>query len=149
MRPIIAMAALFVAAIAAFIFYQQRLAANERKLGVPVHQDTAPAEVAEPLAPPPALPDHMLWTLDERWQRADREGEEILGQIRELYRWQEEEGGDPIRFRREKKGLSEKLGPLLEGLLALQVELERHPGAAGVVEVRIREFSGAMSGVLR
>ena len=149
MRAILAMAALFAAAIGAFVFYQQRLAEYELKRETPEHQDTAPATVAEPLEAPPNLPEHLLWTLDERWQRAEGEGAEILEQIRELYRWQEEEGGDPLRFRREKKELAEKLDPVLQGLLTLQAELDHHPGAVGLIEVRVREYSGAMSGVLR
>lgn len=142
------MAALFAAAIGAFLFYQQRLEASKVKPNV-VHQDTAPPTVAEPLDAEPAIPAHMLWTTDERWQAAETEGVALLEQMRELYRWQEEEGGDPLRFRSEKKEIYEKLEPILENLIGLKAELAGHPGAAGLVEVRIREFSGAMSGVLR
>jgi hypothetical protein len=69
--------------------------------------------------------------------------------MRALYRWQEEVGGDPLRFRSEKKEIYEKLEPILEKLIGLKAELAGHPGAAGLIEVRIREFSGALSGVLR
>ena len=149
MRAILAMTALFAAAIGAFFFYQQRLAANALKSNTPQHQDTAPDQVATPLEAQPNLPRELLWKVNERWIRADNEGKQILEQIRELYRWQEEEGGDPLRFRREKKELAEQLDPVLQGLLTLQAELEHNPGAVGLIEVRVREFSGAMSGVLR
>ena len=149
MRAILAMTALFAVAIGAFFFYQQRLTASELKSKQPQHQDTAPDEIATPLEAQPNLPRELLWKVDERWVRAENEGNQILEQIRELYRWQEEEGGDPLRFRREKKELAEQLDPVLQGLLTLQAELEHHPGAVGLIEVRVREFSGAMSGVLR
>jgi cob(I)alamin adenosyltransferase len=91
----------------------------------------------------------MLWTLDERWILAETEGAALLEQMRELYRWQEEEGGDPLRFRSEKKEIYQKLEPIQEKLIGLKAELAGHPGAAGLIEQRIREFSGALSGVLR
>lgn len=149
MRAILAMTALFAVAIGAFFFYQERLAASNLEPKPAVHEDTAPATIAEPLEAQPSLPEHLLWTLDERWQTAETEGKQLLEQIRELYRWQEEEGGDPLRFRREKKELAEKLDPVLQGILTLQTEMEHHPGAVGLIELRVREFSGAMSGVLR
>ena len=142
------MAALFASAIAAFLFYQHRMAEAQVKPEV-VHEDSAPPVIAQPLENEPALPTHMLWTLDERWQLAQTEGEALLLQMRELYRWQEEEGGDPLRFRSEKKEIYEKLEPILEKLIGLKAELAGHPGAAGLIEVKIREFSGALSGVLR
>lgn len=142
------MAALFASAIGAFLFYQHRLGEVKVK-PEPVHEDTAPATVAKPLESEPALPAHLMWTQDERWQLAETEGVALLGQMRDLYRWQEEEGGDPLRFRSEKKEIYGKLEPILENLIGLKAELAGHPGAAGLVEVRIREFSGAMSGVLR
>ena len=149
MRAILTMAALFAAAVGSFLFYQYRLAEHEPKDGPPAHQDSAPPTVAQPLDAPPALPTQMLWKVDPRWQAAESEGKPLLEEIRELYRWQEEEGGDPLRFRTEKKRLAEALGPLVQGLTALQAELADNPGASAVIEMRIREFSGAMSGVLR
>ncbi len=142
------MAVLFAAAVGAFLFYQHRLAEAQVKPEV-VHEDSAPPVVADPLESEPALPDHMLWTLDERWILAETEGAALLEQMRELYRWQEEEGGDPLRFRSEKKEIYQKLEPIQEKLIGLKAELAGHPGAAGLIEQRIREFSGALSGVLR
>lgn len=142
------MAALFASAIGAFLFYQHRLAEAKVK-PEPDYRDGAPAIVAQPLKSEPALPEHLLWTQDERWQLAETEGVAALEQMRALYRWQEEEGGDPLRFRSEKKEIYEKLEPIVEKLIGLKAELAGHPGAAGLIEVRIREFSGAMAGVLR
>jgi hypothetical protein len=142
------MAALFAAAVGAFLFYQHRLTEAQVKSEV-IHEDTAPPVVADPLKSEPALPSHLLWTQDERWILAQTEGAALLEQMRALYRWQEEVGGDPLRFRSEKKEIYEKLEPILEKLIGLKAELAGHPGAAGLIEVRIREFSGALSGVLR
>ena len=104
MRAILTMAALFAAAVGSFLFYQYRLAEHEPKDGPPTHQDSAPPTVAQPLDAPPALPTQMLWKVDPRWQAAESEGKPLLEEIRELYRWQEEEGGDPLRFRTEGVG---------------------------------------------
>jgi hypothetical protein len=148
MREILWMAALFASAIGALLFYQHRLGEAKVKSEL-VHEDSAPPVVAQPLKSQPALPTQLLWTQDERWQLAKTEGAALLEQMRELYRWQEEVGGDPLRFRSEKKEIYEKLEPILEKLIGLKSELVGHPGATGLIEQRIREFSKALSGVLR
>lgn len=148
MRAILMMAALFAAAIGAFLFYQQRLAASQEEEEI-VYTDRAPGTVAQPLDTGPIVPKHLQWKLDPRWTRSETEGMPVVQEIRALYEWQENEGGDPIHFRREKERLLNLLQPHVEELLELQGELAHHPGAAGVVELRIREFSGAMAGVLR
>jgi len=148
MRGLFLMAALFASAIGAFLFYQHRLAEAQVKPEVD-YQDSAPPDVAVPLESQPALPVQLLWTVDERWVLAQTEGSALLDRMRALYRWQEDEGGDPLRFRREKKEIYEKLEPILEKLIGLKAELAGHPAAAGRIEQRIREFSGALSGVLR
>ena len=149
MRSILLMGALFAAAIGAFFYYQQRLESTKVKPKPVVHQDSAPASVATPLESTPNLPKELMWKLDERWTLSEERGKELIQEVRDLYEWQENVGGDPLRFRSEKKRLLKEMEPILEGLNALKAELAPNPGAAGLVETRIREFSNAMSGVLR
>ena len=114
-----------------------------------VHQDTAPTTIATPLESTPNLPAELMWKTDERWITSEERGKELIQEVRDLYEWQENVGGDPLHFRSEKKRLLKEMEPILEGLTSLKAELAPNPGAAGLVESRIREFSNAMSGVLR
>ncbi len=133
----------------AWTFYQAKLAESQERPLEKEWVDDAPVTIAKPLDTGSSVPKHLEWKLDPRWIAAEEEGAALMQQLLELYRWQEEEGGDPLRFRREKEEIGAGITPILEGLTALKAELAHHPGAAGNVEERIRELSTAMSGVLR
>jgi len=149
MRALLFILILGGAAYGSWTYYQAKLAKSREEPPKKEWVDEAPVTIAQPLETGPQVPKHLEWKLDPRWIAAEEEGTALMEQLRELYRWQEEEGGDPLRFRREKEEIGAGIRPILEGLAALKAELAHHPGAAGNVEERIREFSTAMSGVLR
>ena len=66
-----------------------------------------------------------------------------------LYEWQEEEGGDPLRFRREKEELVHLFQPIIAGLEEMKRENISNIGIVGNLQKKINRFSEAISGVLR
>jgi hypothetical protein len=149
MRTLLLLLVLAGAVYGGYLYYQAKLAAALELSADPPMVDAAPAVKTEPLEAEPMVPVHLLWTQDPRWQRALDEGELAMQKAIALYKWQEAEGGDPIRFRREKLELYRALSPIIEGLEQMKLEYPKNPGVLGNLNLQLRKFSAATSGVLR
>jgi hypothetical protein len=142
---------LILAAVAwgANVFYQERKEIYDEVPPPPVITDSAPLAASEKVDTGPMIPEHLKWTLDPRWQAAEEEGEKGMKRALKLYEWQEEEGGDPLRFRREKEELVHLFQPIIAGLEEMKRENISNIGIVGNLQKKIDRFSAAISGVLR
>lgn len=147
MSRLILLVMLGAAAAGSYCFYQWRVApANP---GPPVHQDSAPVEFSDPVDAGPNLPEELLWQADPRWLEALPIAQRGVERARELYRWHEEVGGDPLYFRREKEAIAAELYPALEQLRNLREDLEHHPAALLRIDREIQMVQQAIGGSLR
>ncbi|NQU47886.1 MAG: hypothetical protein HQ519_04510 [Planctomycetes bacterium] len=149
MRSLIVILILGVLAWFAADYYQDLKAERNKPQPVKEYVDPAPFEAAEALDGGPMIPDHLRWTLDQRWNRAEEEGEEALKRAIKMYEWHENEGGDPLRFRREKEELVKIFEPIIAGLEEMKLENVGNTGVIGNLQKKIDRFSAAISGVLR
>jgi hypothetical protein len=151
MRSFFFLLLLAAATLAGYQYYHRRSAAAVaagQPSSVP-WLDSAPLTKAIALDSGPVVPQHLKWTSDPRWVRALEEGAATMQKAIALYEWQEAEGGDPIRFRREKKELYQALSPIIEGLEEMKLEFAQNPGVLGNLNRKLAQFSAATSGVLR
>lgn len=147
-----ALIAILVLAGAAFFAannYLDQKAEREKPKPTPEWVDTAPAEAAEELDTGPMVPEHLRWKLDPRWKASEKEGAEAWERAVKLHEWHENEGGDPIRLRREKEELLKILGPIIHGLEEMKLEYKGNTGVEGNLQKMIDRYSVAISGVLR
>lgn len=149
MRALIAILALAGLAFFAANNYLNQKAEREKKEPEPEWVDSAPLESAEELDGGPMVPEHLRWTLDPRWQKSELEGKEAWERALKLHEWHENEGGDPLRFRREKEELLVVLNPIIHGLEEMKLEYAGNTGVIGNLQKAIDRYSVAISGVLR
>ncbi len=149
MRPLIAMIVLAGLAFFAANRYLDQKAEREKVAPTPQWVDTAPIQAAEELDSGPMIPEHLRWTLDPRWVKSEEEGQPAWDRAVKLYEWHENEGGDPIRLRKEKEALLKILNPIIQGLEEMKLEYAENTGVVGNLQKKIDRYSAAISGVLR
>ena len=94
--------------------YLDKKEEHEKVTPAPEWVDTAPAQAAEEIDSGPMIPEHLRWTLDPRWVKSENEGQPAWDRAVKLYEWHENEGGDPLRLRREKEELLKILNPIIQ-----------------------------------
>ncbi len=150
MLRLIQILVLGLAACVSYWFYLERAdRADPANQPVPVVVDGAPAEVAQPVEVGPMLPAELIWQADERWLRALPVANSGVERAIELYRWHEEEGGDPLHFRREKEDLAKALLPALEELRSLRGDYADNEAAVIRIDREIQRIQGAVGGTVR
>ncbi len=149
MRFLVVILVLAGAAFFAANRYLEQKEEREKPKPVPEYVDSAPFEAAEEVESGPMVPEHLRWTLDPRWQESEAKGDAAWDKAVKLYEWHENEGGDPLRLRREKEELLATLEPIIKGLEEMKAEYEGNTGVIGNLQKKIDRYSAAISGVLR